>query len=188
PLMDAAIAEGYDRILAENQRWPWLEDRWSVVVPAGTDTVSLTQAGDTIREVVSLRVNGEKLQHTDEDTAAVKWGTKEGSLREWSRWSNEVNVWPTPVTNTTVEVQGYREPRPFESLGGWEPDLPREMHWLVLDWALANEFQRLEDVEMAMAYRAKFDTQLRSVKRQVLSPPAPLPLVVGGDGARIRNR
>lgn len=189
PLMDAAIAEGYDRILAENTRWPWLEERWEVPVAAGSSTVPLGDSAEPIAEVVSVRVGGDKLVATDEDSALEAWGDgKTGRPREWSRWSNELNLWPATSTDITVHVQGYRSPRPFVSLGGWEPDLPPEMHWLLMDWALANEFQRQEDTEMMMAYRQKFDLQLSQVKRRVLTPPVPLPLVVGGDGARMRGR
>lgn len=188
PLMEASISEGYDRILAEDSRWPWLEARWEAVVEGGSGVVPMGSDIDGMQEVVSVRVGGDKLVATDEDSALQKHGDSTGRPSEWTRWAGELRVWPAPSTDTVVNVHGYRVPRPFEPLGGWEPDMPAELHWLLLDWALANEFQRQEDTEMMFAYRQKFDSQLRATRRRVKATPAPTPLVVGGDGSRMRHR
>lgn len=184
-LLNASIREGYERVIAREQRWPFFEDRWSLDVTSGRSTYDLTEIGN-IREVSSLRLeDGTRLEFTDEGTAEVRY-THPGRPAEFSRWGSSVTLWPTPGADVRVDIRGYRQPLPFQAIAGWTPDLPEVFHPLLCDWALANEYQRQDDPEMMTTYRNKFEEQLLSLRKGEMSMPTPAPLIVGGNALRAR--
>lgn len=186
-LIDASVDEGYERLMARSLRWPWLQGQWELPFDPGTQTVDLGSTGEVIREVAAMRVGASALVEMDEIDAANRF-TSEGVPTAYSRWGDSLSLWPTPSEGGQLVVRGWRRHRPFEPLTGWEPDLPVELHSLLVDWALGNEYQRQEDLEMMQSYRVKWEDQVTHLKDRVLARMPATPLVVGSDAANIRGR
>lgn len=187
-LIDAGLKEGYERIIAREQRWPFYEGRWTFNTSSATQGYFLPDAASDLREVTAVRLNGARIQFVDEDSADRRWAGKTGSAVAWSRWGDYLNLWPTPADGgLSIEVRGYRQPQPFESISGWEPDMPVQFHGLLIDWALGSEYQRQDDVEMMTSYRNKFEEQLTSLRKAAMASPTPGPIVMGGDGLLSRR-
>lgn len=187
PILDVSLAEGYERIIASEVRWPFLAARWSYLAPAGVVDHLLTDLGD-VRDITSLSVGSVQLQFLGELEAEERYGSSvAGPPRAWSQWGDQVRFWPTPSTDTVIQIRGYRWPSVFSSLSGWEPDLPAEFHSMLCDWALGNEYQRQDDTEMMTAYRNKFEQQLSSLRGRYMAMPSAVPLVVGGDALGTRR-
>lgn len=185
-LLNASIREGYERIIAKDSRWPFFEGRWSLSVVEGTDEYDLSLFGD-IQEITSMRMaGGNRLAFTDEATAEVRW-SHPGPPMEWSRWGTTVKLWPTPTGAGELVLRGYKAPALFVNNASWTPDLPERFHPLLLDWALGNEYQRQDDVEMMTSYRNKFEEQLTHLQRSAFAAPSASPLVVGGNSRRSRE-
>lgn len=183
-LIDASIREAYERIAARETRWPFYEVKRQI--PVAAEQPSFGLENNTLREVTSVRIGTDHLSYTTSDTAEYRWGESTGKPREFSRWGDDLELWPTPAADYTVSVRGYRPANDFSNAAGWEPDLPTEFHALLLDWALANEYQRQDDPEMMSTYRNKFEEQLASLRSQFMSTPTPQPIVMGG-GSRMRQ-
>lgn len=184
PLVDAALKEGYDRIVARENRWPFLAGRWSFTVVSGVPEYQLSELG-SVRDITSIMLGSHRLQFISEDEAELRYGVdSSGRPAAFSRWGDSIRFWPKPAGDYDVTLRGYREPEPFQSLAGWVPDLPDEFHSLLCDWALGNEYQRQDDSEMMETYRNKFEQQLSTLRNQTLAVPTPTPLVFGGAGLR----
>lgn len=185
-LVNASIREGYERIVAKDERWPFYEARWQLAVVEGRSVYELVEVGD-VKEVTSMRLDsGARMDFTDEDAAEVRW-TAPGSPAEWSRWGGSIKLWPVPSSDAQVEIRGYRTPRVFLAQSAWVPDLPERFHPLLLDWALGNEYQRQDDTEMMTSYRNKFEEQLTTLHKSSMAVPSPGPLVVAGNARKRRE-
>lgn len=187
-ILDASVAEGYERVLSHSTKWPWLAGEWDVVTDPESATVDLASTGVTVRDIASMSVGATPLTAMEEVMAARRFSSDRGVPVAWSRWGDTVRLWPCPDSVVTVSIRGWRRHRPFTSASGWEPDLPLELHSLLTDWALANEYQRQEDVEMMTSYRMKFADQINILQERTLTTAPSTPLVVGSAGLSDRWR
>lgn len=175
-LIDTSIADGYRRVLGRSSRWPWLETVEDVAVPGGQATTTVG-----VRDVMDITVNGSMLRYDDEQHMTRMYGppgSRSGVPRGWSYFADTVTLWPTPSSDVALRVRGWRAPRPFEPLAGWEPDLPDGFDTLLLDWAMADEYQRQDDMEMSLSHREKFESQATALQRSTESRPTVTPIVV----------
>ena len=179
PLIDLGVREGYERVVSRSSRWPFYEARWDTPIHALSPYADRPSDADEITEV---RLAGRRLEYWDVQDAEDRYGDRIGVPKGWSQWGGQMIVWPTPTDEGTLSLRGWRTPTPFLSESGWVPDLPVEFHPLLMDWAMANEYQRQDDPEMSSTYRHKFEEQLTSLVGRHVRVPSPRPLVVGGVG------
>lgn len=175
-LIDASIGDAYRRVLGMSSRWPWLETIHTETIPGGEGSLSAEQLGG-VRDVMALTVGGRQLRFDDEQHLSARFG-HQGVPQAWSQFAGHVRLWPTPAGDTEIQVRGWRAPLPFVAQSGWEPDLPDGFETLLLDWAMADEYQRQDDMEMAMAHREKFENQAAALRRSTEARPTVTPIVM----------
>ena len=193
-LLDLYLAEGFQRIVDSDERWPWLEKVWEYQWPANTASVDLAEIGTDIESIASVQVSGDRVLYAQGHDAMERyWATDSfasGTPEQWSAYGSKLYLWPTPTTATSLVVRGQRTPVPFAAPGdatGSEPDCPEPFHRLVMLWALHSAYERDEDTEMSAYYRSHFEDGVAQRRKALRSAPPAAPLVMGG-GLRTRGR
>ena len=94
-LINLSIEEGYQRMLASEYRWPHLQARFDVNLEPSQGSFDLVAEG--INEVTSVWIGTNPLSFTDSEMGEVKWGNSTGTPVAFSRWGNNLEVWPPAV-------------------------------------------------------------------------------------------
>lgn len=185
PLLDLFLQEGFDRIVRYQQRWPWLEGQWDIELVPNVGSYELAATAPGLTEVSSVILAGDCrlgwMGHTDAESRYATGSVSTGTPRSFSTWGSRLYVWPIPTTNGTLQVRGYRTPTDWISMGsGAEPDCPVEFHGLVARWALACEYERQDDTEMAAYNRDHFNDELDRLAKASTAMPIASPIAIGG--------
>ena len=202
------IKEGYQRIVALDGRWPWLQSVWTFTTVANqrsystgftltstnSTAIPVPQANQTlpeIREVINLVNNtnaGNELIYIDQFKAEQIWnGTSDqpNIPTYWSLWSGQINLWPKPLQAYDITMRGYREPS-LEWLNQGDAnstffvDLNQEFHMMLVNFVMMRIFQFQEDPEMAAVYQRHFQEGVAIAKDNITAPNSNQPMLLSG--------
>jgi hypothetical protein len=204
------IKEGYQRIIALDGRWPWLQSVWTfntvntqrgystgfTLTNTSSTAITVPQANQTlndIREVINLVNNtngGNELIYIDQFKAEQIWcGTDDQPdiPAYWSLWGGQINLWPKPNDVYAITMRGYREPSLawLEDVNGAAGstvyvDLNQEFHMMLVNFVMMRIFQFQEDPEMAAVYQRHFQEGVAIAKDNLTAPNSNQPVILSG--------
>lgn len=190
-VLDVFIAEGFQRIVLAEKRWPFYVKRWTLNTVASTASYDIPDSFTDVKEISSIVGPLWTLKWIGIEDADRKFPTSvvtESDPVYWSVENETLYLWPTPADAVALTVKGYRKPTDFgAAAAGDEPDLPDEFHNTVAIWALAKAYMQQDDPEMASVYERQFADELGMFRRRFHDTPAPQPLVMNGTGHRPFN-
>ena len=189
-VLNAYILDGYNRFMALERRWPWLESSYTISVLNGVQTYLLSGIGD-IREITAVvysdNVNG-RLAWEGHDAAVDEWYSRPSGIpRCWSKWSQDIYLWPIPDAAYILEARGYRNPTNWMTDDTTQVDADIPFHQALVYFAVACMYQLQEDLELAAYYRRSFDEAIMLARSEAMRIPNATPLILHG-GRRSRRR
>jgi hypothetical protein len=188
-LLDGWFAEAFTRILNRDARWPWLEKTWEFDAEIGVGPYTI---GTDVAEVQSIvdTTNGALgwLGHQEAVRKFTRVPSRQGVPVWFSKWDGAHSLWPIPNAAFSYVAHGYRVPAELNSADpGSEPDLPAEYHPLLVRWAIACQYERTDDTEMAAYNRQHFEDQLGQLWSRSKSAPTASPVVMNSGGSGVRR-
>lgn len=187
-ILNGYILDGYNRFMALERRWPWLEGDFALSTVAATQATVLTDVGD-IREITAII-------HDDGTSGRLTWighgtaeeefyGASNGVPCYWSKWSSSIYLWPIPDAEYTLSVRGYRNPVDWTASDIIEVDADSTFHIALVYYAVSLMYQLQEDAELAAIYRRSFDEAVGLARAEAMRLPQAQALVLHG-GRRSR--
>jgi hypothetical protein len=187
--LDLYIKDGYDRIIALERRWPFLEAATTLSTVANQRDYPLSSIGaGNLREVISL-VNpdpGARLQLISYDQGEEAFLANQfdhaNEPHWWSVWGDSIQLWPKPDAVYQLLVRGYRKPNSWHLSDGVEVDADERLHRSLVYYTVAHLYQLQEDTEMASYYRNTFEEAVQLVRADIMRVPSHGPLMLSAGG------
>ena len=184
-VIDSYLQEGFNRTIALENRWPFYQKDWEIVVDAGD--VSFPVPGDVNQPgIVALRNKDEgySIELMDHVTAEEIYGHGVVSSipRRWSLWGDTAYFWPAVAADTEVtwKLSGYRLAADWIAGGdASEPDCDSRLHRPLAHYAIALAYAAQEDETLDEKAMRRWYDDVMSVREQIMSPPRARPLVMG---------
>jgi hypothetical protein len=179
--IDMYARDGYDRIINMERRWPTFQTSATLTLTAGDATYNIaTQVAD-LREVISL-VHADTVFQLDlislEQGERLWRNTTSGRPLHWAEWAGEIQVFPAPDSEYTLNVRGYRKPIAWYDSDTLEIDADERLHIALLYYVVARLYQLQEDVDMSNFYASTFAEAVRSAHADIMRPSSHRPLVL----------
>jgi hypothetical protein len=184
--IDWYLRQAFDRTMAMENQWPWLQKSWALTVPAGDTEVALP--GDVNKPgILSLTSpRGLRLQMIDHDKAD-EWfaGVDPASVQAlyYSIWAGQVKLWPriSFAEDLTYTLRGHRLPTDWVGLGPEaEPDCDPRLHMPLIHYAIALAYAQQEDEVLENVYMTRWQSDLNQIIPAIMEPVHHKPLVMGG--------
>ena len=203
------LKEGYQTIVAANNRWPWFETNWilntilnqqnyttgyimisttspSYVIP--TAPQYLYQMGEIVSFTNTTNAGNELILLPQSYAESLWVGTSNqaGIPAYYSQWSSGMKLWPKPNGVYLLSVRGYRVPsltwlQDSNNAASTDyVDLNQELHMPLVNYAMGRIFQFQEDREMADTYMRFFQLGIKNYMDSLVAPSSNQPLILSG--------
>jgi hypothetical protein len=186
-LLDMYVRDGFDRMMAIERRWPFLQKSATLTTVANQRAYNLSAVGDgDFSDIISIinRTNDVvRLSLVSHDDAEATWGGNPeptGRPLHYSIWGSELNLWPAPSTVYTLGIRGYRKPVDWTANTTTQVDADPRLHQALVYYAVAQVYQLQEDVELSSFYRLSFDENVRLVASDIMKPSSNRPVILSG--------
>jgi hypothetical protein len=188
-ILDPIFDDCARMIFDTEAHWPWLQTNIAVTVPADASTgVDIATQG--ISEVLVARpatpLNVVVYDYMDYNQAIRQDWRHQSEPMYWSSSNGRFYLWPTPVTDTVILLDGFRAMNTTWTTGGTgaSPDCPEDFEPLFRAWGLRGGYLQQDDPESAATYQGEFQSLLTQKVRTYMRTPAAPPLVLNGGHRR----
>ena len=194
-LVDGFIKEGFQKIVALSQRYPYYQDTVGFVTIANQRGYQSSGTWDiTALESIIAVINngptsgnngqGNALVYIDQARAESIWVGSQDQAdipAYFSIWDGYLNLWPKPNVAYSMTVRAFRKP-----LYNWFSDVnaaididPR-MQLPLINYVMARIFQFQEDPEMSREYMSSFEKAVAIIQGQLTAPSSNRQLIMSG--------
>ena len=195
-LVDGFIKEGFQKIVALSQRYPYYQATYGFstienqrgysnfgrILPSVT-SVNITDIQQIIA-VVNNTNNGNAMVYLDQARCESIWvGTSDQAdiPAYFSIWANQLNLWPKPNDIYSITIRGYRVPSlTWLSDENLSIDIDPQMQLPLINYVMARIFQFQEDPEMAREYMSSFEKAVAIIQGQLTAPSSNRQLIMSG--------
>jgi len=196
-LVDGFIKEGFQKIVALSQRYPYYQsiyqfttvnnqrtyNSFSQTQPVSVTTKTLTDIQSVVA-LVNQTNNGNALVYIDQARAESIWvGTSDQAdiPAYFSIWANQINLWPKPNDAYLIIMRGFRIPSlSWFSDENTSIDIDPQMQLPLINYVMARIFQFQEDPEMANEYMRSFEKAVAIIQGQLTAPSSNRQLIMSG--------
>jgi len=201
-LVNGFIKEGFQKIVALSQRYPYYQSTYSFLTVNGIRQYNLfqrtipsvlaNQTLDNIQSLISVINNGptsgngqgNSLIYLDQARCESIWV---GAYDQpeipayFSIWGGELNLWPKPNDAYTMTIRAYRVPSlTWFSDENTSIDIDPQMQLPLINYVMARIFQFQEDPEMANEYMRGFEKAVAIIQGQLTAPSSNRQLIMSG--------
>lgn len=159
-LIDLYMLEGFQQTTANENRWPWLEQDWTVNATWDGAPIPLPADVGVVASVIGA--DGVALEHVShEDAEEYYSGEGVGTPSLYSMWGGSLYLWPGSDAVQAYTVRGWRMLREdwFEQ-PALEPDCDPRLHASLVHYAISRAYAQQEDDVLSGFY---LDTWRRMV-------------------------
>jgi len=196
-LVNGFIKEGFQKIVALSQRYPYYQSTYAFVtienqraystftrnIPSGNVQTPITDIQQIIA-VVNNTDNGNTLIYLDQARCESIWvGTSDQAEipAYFSIWGNQLNLWPKPNDEYVITVRAFRKPfLTWFSDENTSIDIDPQMQLPLINYVMARIFQFQEDPEMAREYMSSFEKAVAIIQGQLTAPSSNRQLIMSG--------
>lgn len=184
--LDMYIREGYDRTIQLERRWPFFETTWDVISSGASIAVPATLAG--ISSVLDVDNNVRLIQIGTELAEDKFYGDAgESTPKYFSWWGNTLTLHPTPPSDTSYRIRGWRKPTDWIAGGAaTEVDADERLHLPLFHYACSLAYAQLEDTELENTYMRRWAATTEQAHDDIMRPQHHEPLVYNG-GTRVQR-
>lgn len=185
-VLDGFIREAFDDIAQSDYEFQHFQFDATFDTEPGVQSYDLSAIGTdpptNVQSIQDVRSDTQQLRprdHRQMRQAFRQDATHSGRPTLYSRWGNQLHLWPIPDTELSIGVTGYRKPNDWIADGaGGVPDLPDEFHLCVAFGACALAYAHQDDHEAAILYSQRNENRLRRLRKQAVRPLDAQPLVL----------
>lgn len=201
-LVNGFIKEGFQKVVALSNRWPYYQTTYAFGVGQGTRSYTAftqTQPVSTppnasraitdISQIISVvnsdtNYQGNALVYIDQAKAESIWvgaQDQEGIPAYFSIWANQLNLWPKPDNNYSFTLRGFRNPS-LEWLSDENTaiDISPQLQLPLINYVMARIFQFQEDPEMSNEYMRSFEKAIAIIQGNLTAPSSNRQLIMSG--------
>ena len=181
--LDNFIREGFDRTMAADHRWPFLEHVWTIVKQAGQEGTAVPGSPEVgfISRVRDADFNN--LVFISQSTAEDNFGGEAPLTTDkpefFSVWAGTIYFWPTvPIdVELTFTMRGYRKPQ-WTGVAADELDGDPRLHSAIFHYAAAMAYAQLEDPDLEQVYMSRWATTLAEFRADIKRPQYEEPIIL----------
>lgn len=185
------VDEAFNRTIAAENRWPFYEHSWEVVVSVGESTASLpTDMNVPAVMSVTHKERGYKLQQISQEEADRKFGSDlmNASIPNppcYSFWGRTISFWPQTAAaeDTAYVVRGYRRPSSTFGQDG-QVDADARLHRPLAHYAVALAYAQQEDETLEDKYMERWQRDVEMARQAIMDPAHNRPVVMYGNFPR----
>lgn len=168
-LLNVYIQEGYERVIAVEQRWPFFETMWTFTIPAGgvgmlpIDTRVIEELTDSTGRMLSR--------------ADVRWVLGEfgvgatGTPSYWTTINRTIQLYPAPTVEVDLIAHGFRMASDWISIGAAsEVDADTRLHIPIAWYACSLGYAQQEDEVLEQTYLNRFNQSVGIAQQAVMKP------------------
>ena len=200
-LVNGFIKEGFQKVVALSNRWPYYQTSYTFAVSEGFRSYSSfvqiqpavigsnPKAITDISQIISVinsdtNYQGNSLIYIDQARAESIWvGTsdQQGIPAYFSIWADQVNLWPKPDNNYSFTLRGFRNPSLTWMQNEGDPiDISPQLQLPLINYVMARIFQFQEDTEMSNEYMRSFEKAIAIIQGNLTAPSSNRQLIMSG--------
>jgi hypothetical protein len=200
-LVNGFIKEGFQKVVALSNRWPYYQTSYTFSVLQGFRSYSSfvqiqpTVIGSNPKAITDIsqitavinsdtNYQGNALVYIDQARAESIWvgaQDQEGIPAYFSIWADQVNLWPKPDNNYSFTLRGFRNPSLTWMQNEGDPiDISPTLQLPLINYVMARIFQFQEDPEMANEYMRSFEKAIAIIQGNLTAPSSNRQLIMSG--------
>jgi hypothetical protein len=184
--IEAYLNEAFQRTIAGENRWPFYEKTWTLVVPVGESAAQLDSDVNRPGIVSVYRMDGVRLLNISEEEAESRFGAEVLMGDElnpicYSFWMDEIRFWPanTASEETIFGMRGYRKPLTmFTPSGGVDAD--SRLHRPLAHYAVALAYAQQEDEVLERSYMERWQKDVELARQAIMEADHHRPVIMNG--------
>lgn len=169
-LLDLYLQDGFDRIVALENRWPFYESTWAVA----SDNEGLVSIPVDAIEVDAVVGDAGPLKPIDQRYADDFFVQSPVSgLRPlfYTRSTTMLQLWPKPTTAQVLRLRGYRRSGDWVASGAaGVVDADRRLHYPIVHYACSMAMAQQEDEVLEATYLNRFRESASIARESVMRP------------------
>jgi hypothetical protein len=183
--IDNYLQEAFNRTIAAESQWPFLETSWTVTQAAGNSYAPKPSDLGFVSSMVDTDNYAYRMTMIDYDTAEDEYfrvSTTGGYAVEFSLWGDNIYFWPqvTFDSDRDYSLRGYRQPIDWLAVGDTEaPDCDERLHRPLAHYAIALAYAQQEDETLETTYMARWQADVEMARKIIMEPNSHRPLVMG---------
>jgi hypothetical protein len=181
------LHEAFQRTIAAENRWPFYEKTWTLVVPVGETAAQLDSDVNRPGVVSVYRMDGVRLLHISEEEAESRFGAEilMGDELEpvcYSFWADEIRFWPANAASeeTIFGMRGYRKPLTAFLNGTGEVDADPRLHRPLAHYAIALAYAQQEDEVLERTYMERWQRDVEMARKAIMEADHHRPVIMNG--------
>lgn len=187
-VLDFFLKEAYAQVTRKVKRWPFFQGSWSYNTVAGTKDVLLSTIGSDCDSVTEIMAPNWVLREAGRDQADKLYPTlyvTSGQPTMYARWgaTPSIRLYPTPDGVYALQIRGFQKADTAwfttASGAGVPSQLPDDLHLALIEWALYRAYMQQDDPLGASQHREAYLECVTGVERDLASPIAAQPLILG---------
>tara|TARA_R110000868_G_scaffold74794_4_gene216396 strand:- start:1945 stop:2754 length:810 start_codon:yes stop_codon:yes gene_type:complete len=200
-LVNGFIKEGFQKVVALSNRWPYYQTTYSLAVLEGIRPyTSFLQTQPTvigsnpkgitdISQIISVvnsdsNYSGNSLIYLDQAKCESIWvgaSDQQSSPAYYSVWADQLNIWPLPDNNYSFTIRGFRNPSLTWMQNEGDPiDISPQLQLPLINYVMARIFQFQEDTEMSNEYMRSFERAIAIIQGNLTAPSSNRQLIMSG--------
>ena len=187
-LLNDYLHEAFNRTIAAENLWPFYEQVWDLVLPAGTNRIVLP--GDVNEPGITGLWdfdNKFRLQLMDLEKALDYFNHSSTPVSAYgptvyAMWTNEILLYPIKYNDEDKDYRlvGFRSPVEWSSLTpGDEPDCDERLHLPLAHYATALAYAREEDEVLEDKYMQRWQRDVEMARQAIMEANRQRPLTMG---------
>lgn len=196
-VIDPWLDDGFERTIAEEDRWPFLENTWTITTVL--NQIAYTKASlaaldpnlyaiDQVSSLLDVTTSAPfilKALSQDRAEEVFGIGLNAGNVPAyWSEWAGSINVWPAPGAARTIKVRGYRKPN-WAAGDSIAPDCDARLHLSLYYFACAMSYEQQEDSALAAEYMKHWADAVRLAHQKIMATPQRAPIIMSGSSVNV---
>jgi hypothetical protein len=188
--ISAYVDEAFQRTIAAENRWPFYEKTWDIVIPPGESSAVLDSDVNRPGIVSVIASDGRRLLEVSEEEAELRYGPDvevEGLLEPdcYSFWEGQINFWPisAATVETTFYMRGHRRPLTTFAPDG-QVDADVRLHRPLAHYAVALAYAQQEDEVLERTYMERWQRDVEMARKAIMEANHHRPVVMNGSFPR----
>lgn len=180
-LLDLYLQEGFDRIVALENRWPSYEATWAVTSDANGLILMPADALE-IDTVIGPYGPLKPITQREADSYFGQAVATGAQPLYFTRSATGIQVWPMQTTALAGLLRGYRRPGDWRAGGaGAAVDADSRLHYPIVHYACSLAMAQQEDEVLEVTYLNRFRESVSIAREAVMRPWAGEPMILNGN-------
>jgi hypothetical protein len=176
--IDLYLAEGFQRTIQQERRWPFYEKYWTV----SNENDRSIDLPDDMSGIASLidQLTGHRLVQVAHELAEDNIPSEDLGIPEFfTVWGDRIFLWPKPTSDRVYQMRGWRKPVDLlDLLPSQEPDCDERLHLPLIAYACSMAYAQQEDEVLTQLYNTRWTQGVEIARNDIMRAQHHRPLVL----------